>query len=55
MSDGAAMAFMVSGAVSSLPAMMAVWSLVRGVVFASYLGFGLVGAVMAGAVFQAVL
>ena len=55
MSDGAAMAFMVSGAVSSLPAMMAVWSLVRGQIFTSYLVFGLAGAVIAGGVFQALL
>ena len=54
MSDGAAMAFMVSGAVSSLPAMMAVWSLVRSQIFASYLLFGLAGAVAAGWIFQIV-
>ena len=34
MGAGAAMAFMVAGAVSSIPAMAAVWSLVRGGVFA---------------------
>ena len=40
MSAGAAMAFMVAGAVSSVPAMAAVWSLVRRGVFAAYLGSG---------------
>ncbi|MCP4318256.1 MAG: permease [Hyphomicrobiales bacterium] len=52
MSAGAAMAFMVAGAVSSIPAMAAVWSLVRRDVFASYLGLGLVGAIVSGIVFQ---
>lgn len=52
MSAGAAMAFMVAGAVSSVPAMAAVWSLVRPRVFITYIGLGLVGAVMAGSVFQ---
>jgi hypothetical protein len=52
MSMGAAMAFMVAGAVSSAPAMAAVWSLVRREVFAAYLGFGLAGAVIAGLLFQ---
>ncbi|TMV06804.1 permease [Ruegeria sediminis] len=52
MTAGAAMAFMVAGAVSSIPAMAAVWSLVKPRVFAVYLGLGLSGAVIAGVVFQ---
>ena len=52
MSKGAAMAFMVAGAVSSVPAMAAVWSLVKPRVFATYLGLGVTGAIMAGLVFQ---
>ncbi len=52
MSAGAAMAFMVAGAVSSVPAMAAVWSLVRPKVFATYIALGLVGAVLSGLVFQ---
>ncbi|MCP4382529.1 MAG: permease [Hyphomicrobiales bacterium] len=52
MSAGAAMAFMVAGAVSSIPAMAAVWSLVKPGVFAAYLGLGVVGAIAAGLVFQ---
>jgi uncharacterized membrane protein YraQ (UPF0718 family) len=46
------MAFMVAGAVSSIPAMAAVWSLVRGGVFAAYLGLGVTGAVLSGVIFQ---
>ena len=52
MSNGAAMSFMVAGAVSSIPAMAAVWSLVRRPVFAVYLALGLVGAVLSGLIFQ---
>lgn len=55
MSAGAAMAFLVSGAVSSVPAMAAVWSLVRGAVFFSYLGFGLAGAIVIGAMFGIIM
>lgn len=52
MTAGAAMAFMVAGAVSSIPAMAAVWSLVKPRVFAMYLGLGISGAIIAGVVFQ---
>jgi uncharacterized membrane protein YraQ (UPF0718 family) len=52
MSPGAAMAFMTAGAVSSIPAMAAVWSLVRPTIFVTYLGLGLVGAIVAGTIFQ---
>jgi uncharacterized membrane protein YraQ (UPF0718 family) len=55
MSAGAAMAFMVAGSVSSIPAMAAVWSLVRPKVFAVYLGLGICGAILAGALFQALI
>lgn len=55
MSNGAAMAFMISGAVSSIPAMAAVWSLVNGRVFAAYLGLGVSGAIMAGVLFGLVV
>lgn len=51
MSAGAGMAFIVSGAVSSVPAMAAVWSLVTPRVFAIYLLLGLTGAVLAGLLF----
>lgn len=54
MSAGAAMSFMVAGAVSSIPAMAAVWSLVKPRVFAMYLGLGISGAIVAGVLFQLV-
>jgi len=52
MSAGAGMAFIVAGAVSSVPAMAAVWSLVKPKVFAVYLGLGISGAIIAGLLFQ---
>lgn len=52
MSSGAALAFMIAGAVSSVPAMAAVWSLVKPGVFAIYLGLGISGAIIAGVIFQ---
>lgn len=55
MSAGAAMSFMIAGAISSIPAMAAVWSLVQRRVFALYLGLGLSGAIMSGIVFQMVV
>jgi uncharacterized membrane protein YraQ (UPF0718 family) len=55
MNAGAAMAFMVSGAVSSIPAMAAVWSLVKCRVFIIYLGFGIVGAIIIGTTFAAIV
>lgn len=55
MTAGAAMAFMVAGAVSSVPAMAAVWSLVKPRVFATYLGLGVTGAIISGLLFQMVI
>jgi uncharacterized membrane protein YraQ (UPF0718 family) len=51
MSAGAAMAYLVAGAVSSVPAMAAVWSLVKRPVFLAYMGFGISGAIVIGSVF----
>jgi uncharacterized membrane protein YraQ (UPF0718 family) len=48
MSPGAAMTFITSGAVSSIPAALAVYALVRKPVFALYLALGLVGSMLAG-------
>ncbi|MBV7380411.1 permease [Maritimibacter dapengensis] len=53
MSAGSAMAFMVAGAVSCVPAMAAIWALVKTHVFLLYLALGMVGAVLAGLAFQA--
>lgn len=55
MSAGSAMAFMIGGAVSSIPAMAAVWSLVKPRVFAAYLGLGITGAILSGILFQLVV
>lgn len=55
MSQGAAMAFIMAGAVSSVPAMAAVWSLVKPQVFVTYIALGLGGAILSGIVFQMVM
>lgn len=48
MSPGAAMAFVIAGGVSCIPAAVAVWALVKPRIFASYLGFAVLGAILAG-------
>jgi uncharacterized membrane protein YraQ (UPF0718 family) len=48
MSAGAAMAFVIAGGVSSIPAMTAVFALVKREVFAAYIALGFTGAVLAG-------
>lgn len=53
MSPGAAMSFVIAGGVSCIPAGIAVWALVRPRVFAAYLGFAMVGALLAGLAWQA--
>ncbi len=52
MAPGAAMAFMVAGGVSCIPAAIAVFALVRMPVFVWYLGLALVGSLAAGIGFQ---
>jgi uncharacterized membrane protein YraQ (UPF0718 family) len=52
MSKGAALSFMVSGGVSSIPAAIAVWALVKWRVFAVYLGLAFVGSSIAGVLWQ---
>ena len=52
MTSGAAMAFITSGAVSSIPAALAVYALVRKPVFVLYIIFGLFGSMLAGCIFQ---
>ena len=53
MSSGAALAFATAGAVSCIPAAIAVWALVRRSVFVLYLALGLGGAMLAGVLYQA--
>ncbi len=48
MAPGAAMSFMLAGGVSSIPAAIAVWALVKPRIFAAYLGIALVGSLAAG-------
>ncbi|MEM1159837.1 MAG: permease [Pseudomonadota bacterium] len=52
MSIGAAMSFMVAGAVSSIPAMAAVFALVKRPVFVTYIAFGIGGAILSGVLFS---
>jgi uncharacterized membrane protein YraQ (UPF0718 family) len=54
MANGAAMSFMLAGGVSSIPAMIAVWALVKPRVFAAYLGFAMIGAFIAGMTWQVI-
>jgi len=53
MSDGAAMSFVIAGGVSCIPAAVAVWALVKPRVFAAYIGFASLGAVLAGLIWGA--
>lgn len=50
MQPGAAIAFLIAGPVTTVPAMAAVWGVVRPRVFVLYVGVGLVGAVLLGSV-----
>lgn len=52
MTSGAAMAFITSGAVSSIPAALAVYALVRKPIFVLYIILGLSGSMLAGYIFQ---
>ena len=52
MSQGGAMAFMLTGAVSSIPAAIAVYALVKIQVFVVYLLIGLSGSILLGYLFQ---
>jgi len=52
MAPGAAMAFLVAGGVTSIPATIAVYALVKRSVFALYLAIALIGSFAAGLLFQ---
>lgn len=52
MAPGAGLAFLVAGGVTSLPAAIAVWALVRFRVFAIYIALSLAGAFAAGLLYQ---
>jgi uncharacterized membrane protein YraQ (UPF0718 family) len=49
MNPSAALAFLIAGPTTTIPAMAAVWGLVRVRVFVLYVGFALVGAIVVGA------
>ncbi|TVQ29067.1 MAG: permease [Geminicoccaceae bacterium] len=51
MAPGAGMAFLLAGGVTSIPAAIAVWALVRPPVFLTYVGLALIGALGFGLVF----
>jgi uncharacterized protein len=53
MAPGAALAFLIGGGVTSIPAAIAVWSIARPPVFIAYLGFAWVGAILSGMAWQA--
>lgn len=50
MQPGAAIAFLIAGPVTTIPAMTAVWGVVKRRVFALYLGVALLGAIVLGVV-----
>jgi len=52
MAPGAGLAFLVAGGVTSLPAAIAVWALVKRRVFFLYVGLALTGSFAAGLLFQ---
>ena len=52
MAPGAAMAFLIAGGVTSIPAAIAVWALARPQVFALYVMIAVAGALSAGWVYQ---
>jgi len=55
MAPGAGMAFLVAGGVTSIPAAIAVWALVRPPVFALYVALALTGSLTIGLLFQFVM
>jgi hypothetical protein len=54
MANGAAMSFVIAGGVSSIPAAIAVWALVKPRVFVAYIGFAMLGAFLAGLAWQTI-
>ncbi|MBA3426033.1 MAG: permease [Rubrobacteraceae bacterium] len=55
MTPGAAIAFLIAGPATTVPAMAAVWSLVKPRVFALYVGVALIGAIVLGITTDALL
>ncbi|MEE9275535.1 MAG: permease [bacterium] len=55
MAPGPALAFLVAGPVTTVPAMVAVWALVQRRTFSIYLGTSIAGSLAAGYIFQALM
>ena len=55
MHPAAALAFLIAGPTTTLPAMSAVWGIVNRKVFAFYIGFSLVGAIVLGYIYSLTL
>ncbi|MEU5546526.1 permease [Streptomyces sioyaensis] len=55
MAQGAAVSFLLAGSITTIPAMVAVRSVVNNKVFAFYLAFGMLGSMLLGAVAQLIL
>lgn len=55
MAEGAAVSFLLGGAVTTIPAMVAVRSVVKNRVFVAYLAFGIVGSILLGFTAQILL
>ena len=53
MSSGAALAFLIAGPITTVPAMAAVWGVVKRRVFLLYFGIGLAGAIALGYLYSA--
>jgi uncharacterized membrane protein YraQ (UPF0718 family) len=51
MNPGAALAFLIAGPTTTLPAMSAVWGIVNRKVFAFYIGFSLISAIVFGYIY----
>ena len=54
MSSGGALAFLIAGPITTIPAMAAVWGVVKKRVFLLYLGIGLAGAIALGYMYSAI-
>lgn len=52
MNPGAALAFLIAGPVTTIPAMLAVWGIVRKKIFFLYISFALSGAVLFGIIYN---
>jgi hypothetical protein len=55
MSPATGLAFMLASSATGFPAMVAVWALVKPRAFAFYIGFAVLGALIAGYAYAAVL